>query len=108
MDKRGREAEKRYRPTNEEYKTISLTLDSKLINFIETEILETEDNNMSKFIEDNLENCSFHEMPKRRKSGTFPIKKTFTFTKKFVEMIKKSGNMSLFVEERLIEKFDLK
>lgn len=111
MDQRGREAEKRYRSSVSDinYKTISLTLDKTLIKRIEKEVGKTEDKNMSKFIEELVFNSkTIKDVPARRKSKTFPIKKTFTFTEEFVKTIKESGNMSLFVEKVLKRKFDLK
>lgn len=108
MDKRGREANHRKRSRDIKYKRISLTLDKNLIDFLYKEINNFEDKNMSQFIEENLKDYSLIKTPKRRKFGTFPIKKTFTFSVGFVKEIKKSGNMSLFVEEKLIEKFNLK
>lgn len=108
MDKRGRDADKRYRSNKNSYKTITLTLGKEIINFLSDEVEKTSDKNMSRFIEDNLDSCSLEKMPKRRKFKTFPFKKTFTFTEKFVKIIKESGNMSLFVEKKLTEKFNLK
>lgn len=109
MDKRGRDAEKRYRSgSTGGYKTVSLTLSKKIMNFLNKEVGKTEDKNMSQFIEESACDCSIEKMPKRRELNTFPIKKTFTFTKKFAKAIKKSGNMSLAVEHALINKFNIK
>lgn len=115
MDQRGREAEKRYRSSVNDvnYKTISLTLDKNLVKRIEKEVGKTEDKNMSKFIEEIVFVTCYNSettitVPIRRKSKTFPIKKTFTFTENFVKTIKESGNMSLFIEKVLKRKFDLK
>lgn len=109
MDKRGREAEKRHRSNgNSKYDTVSLTLDPKIINFLEKEVEKTEDRNMSKLIEDIVSPLSIRKMPKRRKFKSFPVKKTFTFTEKFKKKIKKSGNMSLFVEDMIMKNFNLK
>lgn len=109
MDRRGREAKKRYRSNEDErYKTTSLTLEKKVIDFIEKKVNKTEDKNMSRFIEENVSGHKIIEMPKRRKFKSFPIKKTFTFTEKFVEKIKKSGNISLFIEKILKKKFKIK
>lgn len=107
MDQRGRKAEKRYRTSvlDKKYKTISLTLDKKLVKKIEVEVNKTEDKNMSKFIEESLSVSKIKKMPLRRKTNSFPVKKTFTFSEEFVKKIKKSGNMSLFVEEVLQKTF---
>ena len=109
MDKRGREAVKRHRSDEGvKYVTASLMLDRKIFKFLKKEVNKTEDKNMSKFLEDIVAPLKIRKMPKRRKFGNFPVKKTFTFTEKFKKKIKKSGNMSLFVEEMLIEIFNLK
>ncbi len=116
MDTRGRDANKRYRNqsfnSKIKYATISLTLDARLINFINEKIKE-EDNNMSKFIEDHVSKTMDKIKDKkdfsinRRKYKTFPQKKTFTFTIGFAKKIKESGNMSVFVETILSKEFKL-
>lgn len=110
MDQRGRESEKRYRASSDKlvYKTISLTLDEDLVKMLKAKVDETDDKNTSRFIEETVMGAKVSKMPVRRKFKSFPIKKTFTFTEKFVNEIKRSGNMSLFVEEVLTEKFNLK
>lgn len=101
--------EKQYRASNDaNYVTTSLTLDKEIIDFLELEIAKTDEKNMSKFIEDNVFDANMCDVPKRRVFKTFPRKKTFTFTEDFFNKIKLSGNMSLFIEIILIEKFDLK
>ncbi len=109
MDQREREAEKRYRTKKDtKYKTKSLTLEKKVVHFLDNEVKKTEDKNMSKFIEENVKiTKKIPVMPKRRKFGTFPIKKTFTFTEDFVKAIEVSGNATLFIEESLIKKFNI-
>lgn len=110
MDQREREASQRYRATGKDivYKTISLTLDEDLMKALKTEVSKTEDRNYSQFIENAVKGAKKIEVPKRRKFGTFPVKKTFTFTEDFVKKIKTSGNMSLYIEEVLSKKFQLK
>lgn len=110
MDQRGRDAEKRYRASANDiiYKTISLTLNEKLVKKLEQEVEITDDKNMSRFIEESVSGSKVVEMPVRRESKSFPIKKTFTFSDTFVKEIKKSGNMSLFIENVLTKKFNLK
>lgn len=110
MDQRGRDAEKRYRSSFNDiiYKTISLTLNEKLVEKIKKEVEKTEDKNMSRFIEETVHGSKIIEMPVRRESKSFPVKKTFTFSDTFVKEIKKSGNMSLFIENVLTKKFNLK
>ena len=108
MKEKTNNSSKKYRPRTKDgasvgYKTISLTLHEKVIDFLET---VNSDNN-SEFIEKNVSKMDIEEMPKRRELKTFPIKKTFTFTKNFVKKIKKSGNMSLFIEKKLIEIFKI-
>ena len=103
-----RPSQKRYRSTeNITYLTISLTLDKKIISFLDKEVQKTKSNNASKFIEENIFEFPFSKMPTRRKFQTFPIKKTFTFTEKFVKRIKKTGNMSLAIEQALLVTFNI-
>jgi hypothetical protein len=107
MDKRGRKAEKRYRSrTESDYVTISLTIEKNLLDIIDEKVNSTDEKNMSKYIEETVSGCPIEKMPKRRSFKTFPIKKTFTFTKDFVKKIKKSGNMSLYIESILLNKFN--
>lgn len=100
---------KHYRHSDKsiEYVTTSLTLDTNLVEFIEKEMALREEKNMSKFIEENVNTGDKFDIEKKRKQKTFPVKKTFTFTKDFVEKIKPSGNMSLFIESSLIKTFEL-
>jgi len=87
-----------------------LILDHDLVDFIEMEVKKEQDNNMSKFIEDNVsENLSeIKEIKSKRKYKEKKTKKkTFTFTEDFVKKIKTSNNMSLAVENILIKKFNL-
>ncbi len=116
MDTRGRDANKRYRNQSSDskikYTTVSLTLDARLIKFIDEQI-QKEDNNMSKFIEDHVTRSMDKFKDKkdfiitRRKYKTFPQKKTFTFTVIFSKKIKEYGNMSVFVETVLSKEFKL-
>ena len=114
MDTRNRNANRRNRnqsdSTKIKYETISLTLNTQLIDFL-NEKIKNEDNNMSRFIEihvsktlDKLKNKITIE---RRKYKTFPKKKTFTFSTGFVKQIKESGNMSVFVDTILTKEFKL-
>lgn len=104
MDTRQRESEKRYRTRDGEYKTISLTMDKDIVKKLEEAVSETDDKNMSQYIEENVINEPVFPMPKRREFSNRIQKKTFTFTEEFVSLIKASGNMSLFVESVLSKK----
>ena len=96
---------KKYRErSGEKYETISLTIEQETMDGIEKMAMQTEDKNISSYIEKNVINSPIEEMPKRRKFKTYPVKKTFTFTKGFVDHIRKSGNMSMFVEHVLESK----
>lgn len=115
MDQRKRNALKRYRERakiGEMYSTTSLTIGKDTVEFLEKELAKKENRNMSKFVEEivteELEKGKKITIEnKNRKPGTFPIKKTFTFTSKFYSNIKKAGNSSLFVETILKNKFNL-
>lgn len=106
IDKYGRETNHQKRSRSIKFQNISLTLEKKLILLIEEKLKDYENKNMSLFIEENVKNCRIKKMPKRRKFKTFPVKKNFTFSIDFVKKIKQSGNMSLFIEEKLIEIFN--
>lgn len=99
MDKRNRPAKKRYRAAEKKNRiTISLTLDKTVLEYITWNAGQTHENNLSAFIEDYCQKFDVSLMPKRREFKTFPIKKTFTFSKEFVKKIKKSKNMSLWID----------
>jgi len=89
------------------YKTISLTLNENVMRFIIKETQKTEHKNMSRFIEEIIFGSVIEGMPKRRAFKSFPVKKTFTFTEEFVTIIRRSGNMSLFIESVLNKKFNI-
>lgn len=116
MDSRNREARKRYRNSDKDilYKTISMTLDSKLIKALELKIEQEPDKNMSRFIEDcvseNLKKKNDKVVtPARRPYRTIPEKKTFTFTQNFVKKIDTlSPKRSFFIETILIDELDIK
>ena len=109
MDKRDREANKRYREAKKEnYMTISLTIEKDVMRKIEKAVSKTSEKNWSQYIEVAMTDARVEEMPKRRKFGTYPDKKTFTFSEDFVKKIKKSGNMSLFIEDFFAKKFKIK
>lgn len=111
MDKRGRDAEKRYRNKANDitYRTVSLILAQPVYEELEKAVGNEFDKNMSRYIEENIDIDKIIVIDKNRVYKQTPtIKKTFTFSEKFVQNLKKSGNMSLTVENILKEKFDIK
>ena len=112
MDKRNRPAFKRHRNnTGEEFQTISLKLDEKVLENLTAKVAETEDKNMSRFIEETMLSAmeAFKiDIPKRREYGSYPVKKTFTFSKNFITEVKKRNtNVSFFVDSMLAKAFNL-
>lgn len=101
---------KKYRNnTGKEFITISLLLDNKTLKKINNIVGNEPDKNMSRFIEENtIKKKNKFKKIERRKNNSNLKKKTFTFSKDFVSFIKKSGNMSVFVEKSLIENLNLK
>jgi len=95
---------KKYRSSDKNYKTISLTIDEKVFIKLEKAVQKTKEKNMSMLIEKLVFNADMKIMPKRRKKIIYPVKKTFTFSEEFVSKIKKSNNMSLFIEKILNKK----
>ena len=95
---------KKYRSSDKNYKTISLTIDEKVFIKLEKAVQKTKEKNMSMLIERLVFNADMKIMPKRRKKIIYPVKKTFTFSEEFVSKIKKSNNMSLFIEKILNKK----
>jgi len=100
---------KKYRKEETIYRTISLTLDLRLISELALRIQKESDQNMSRFIENKVTRLlkSSIKIQKRRSYKSYPIKKTFTFTDEFVKKIKASGNMSMCVESILVKEFSL-
>lgn len=95
---------KRYRESQPDgYKTASLLIDKDIFKKLEKAVMETDTNNMSEFIENIVSKHKIKvDYPVRRKKVTTPlIKKNFTFTQSFFDAIKKSGNMTLCVEDIL-------
>lgn len=95
---------KKYRSSNKKYQTISLTMTEKTFHLLEKKVNKTKDKNMSKFIEETVFMAEIIDVPKRRKKIIYPLKKTFTFSEEFVKKIKKSNNMSLYIEKILNKK----
>jgi len=92
--------------------TRSLTLHHDLLAELERRTLMRDDRNMSALIEEEVtesikKGYKIEAVPIRRKRGTFPAKKTFTFTHKFWNQIIKSGNASLYIEKLLSEKYSI-
>jgi hypothetical protein len=109
---------KQYRERTKDFKTVSVTIDKKVIDFIESRVNKLENANMSKFIEDDMTidlsrlgglSINF-EIPVRRKYKTLPIvKKTFTFSSEFDNLLKNFAerNKSFFIEQFFIQKYNL-
>ena len=94
---------KNYRPSDPkiEYITVSLRLHNDVMTNLEKAVGRTDHHNMSIVIETIVSDKKVIETSKQRKHEGNTVKKTFTFTKPFYEKIKKSGNMSLFIENIL-------
>lgn len=111
MDKRNRKATKRYRPSDAKYETVSLTLGAPLVQALEKAVEFEPDKNASRFIEESISSLMKKtkiielkdDISRSSFYGSFPQKKTFTFSKDFIGMMKASGNMSFFVRSALVQ-----
>ena len=92
-----------YRPKSGQLVTVSMTLSNAFVESIAAIIKNDPEQNMSNYIEENI---SPHlpytpRLPSRRKYGSYPIKKTFTFTKEFVDKLREYRNISILIESIL-------
>lgn len=95
---------KKYRPSGVKYKTVSLKFEKETIEKLQKAVELHDHKNLSTFIEESIENDDVYDASvERRKYGSNPIKKTFTFTEEFYNKIKQSGNMSNFVESSILK-----
>ena len=90
-------------------KTVSFTLDNRLIESLEEKAKKETGSNVSKYIEENISPLLpfSGDIPRNRPYKTYPKKKTFTFTEDFVINLKAHGNMSLLVETIFVKKLRL-
>ena len=113
MDKRERPASKRYRnDTGAEFKTVSMNIGDTVIKKLEEEIENSENQNMSAFIEDlileNIEKVKLTaDSPTRRPYGSYPGKKTYTFSSDMIEKLQKMyperSSISFLIESLLVK-----
>ena len=95
---------KNYRESKQglNYKTVSLKFNKDTYQRLEKAVSHSSLKNMSHYIEETLSSEKPEDLTsERRKYGTIPVKKTFTFTEDFFNKIKQSGNMSLYVENAI-------
>jgi len=103
MDKRNRDANKRHRKKEgEAYFSATLMLDQAIVDRIAVEAPKREDNNASALIEEVVtENIHLmqevYSCRRRQKKGSGLVKKTYTLSESFIEIINKTGSRNLAV-----------
>lgn len=111
MDKRNRESKMRKRRSEDGMVTISIKMSAETLQHLEKITSESVNKNMSEIIETILSKAiskktKFND--ERKAHRTFPVKKTFTFTKNFSELLHaRTTNMSSYVDSVLKKSFSL-
>jgi len=93
MDTRNRQATKRFRNNQEiTFKTVSVNISKKILDTLDKKIKSEENQNMSAYVENliaaNIDKITIKNDRRRAENGSFPAKKTYTFSLNFFEKIK--------------------
>jgi len=93
---------KKYRQSQDvKYRKVSLKFSKQTLSLLEKATSKTEEKNLSATLEQIVSENPVKEKVLRRKRNSDLLKKNFTFTENFYQTLKKSGNMSLYVEQSL-------